>query len=204
MAIELERRGQLLQQACRQTLCCVGRGVWQQQGEFVAAQSVDLVGPAYDLAHAFGNPLQQQVATVMAETVIDFLETVQVQEEQGQGLGAAYAVAEQVLQLFGKGLAIAQLGQRVAIGHVEQAVLVVQLCADVAQDAVVAEQAAAVVAQYRDMRIKVAAAAVGAAERRGEVTAAGLQALLEQVAGAQRIGFAEQFAVGAAEQHFHG
>ncbi|MOA17238.1 hypothetical protein D3C78_1374890 [compost metagenome] len=73
------------------------------------------------------------------------------------------------LQLFLEGLAVAQAGERVAVGHVQQLALVGHLLADVAQDAAKAGDSLAALAEdHREGRLEPAQVAIVALQRRAE------------------------------------
>ena len=58
--------------------------VGQQDGELVAAEAGDGVAVAKGRLHALRDRLQQLVADVVPERVVDELEAVEIEEEHGQ------------------------------------------------------------------------------------------------------------------------
>lgn len=137
-AVQRERLDQRRQQAFCKALRIVLLAVLEEHGEFVAAQAVGLVRLSQGAAHALGDGLQEGVADIVAEAVVDLLEAVQVQVQQRQFASAGAGAKQRLAELFVEGLAVAQAGQRVAVGHFQQLLLVGDLVADVADDAAVA------------------------------------------------------------------
>ncbi len=81
--------------------------------EFVTTQARDGVGLAHALRQALGHMLQQMVADVVTQRVVDDLEMIQVYEHQRTVLTRAGAVCEGFLQPVEQQLAIRQIGQSV-------------------------------------------------------------------------------------------
>jgi hypothetical protein len=79
----------------RQALGPLGRAAIQQHGEFVAAQPPHRVALAHALAQDAGHRLQHGVAGQVALAVVDGLEMVQVDDQQG-GRPARLALDEAV------------------------------------------------------------------------------------------------------------
>ena len=102
------------------------------------------------------------------------LEAVQVQVQQRQFASAGAGAKQRLAELFVEGLAVAQAGQRVAVGHFQQLLLVGDLVADVADDAAVAPQFALQVVDQRNRGLEVAEAAVGALQGMAKVLPAPL------------------------------
>ncbi|MNJ72834.1 hypothetical protein D3C77_695460 [compost metagenome] len=73
-----------------------------------------------------------------------------------------------IVELLGEGHAVAQAGQRVAMGQVIELLLEGDLVADVMQDAAQAAVAAAGVADQRDAGLEIADSTVTAADRHDE------------------------------------
>ena len=57
-------------------------GIRQQQREFIAAQPCHRVGFAQYRGEPFTNLLQNSIANLMTERVIDLLETIQIHHDQ--------------------------------------------------------------------------------------------------------------------------
>ncbi|MCY1402689.1 hypothetical protein D9M71_178430 [compost metagenome] len=72
------------------------------------------------------------------------------------------------LQVFGERLAVAQPGEGVAVGHVQQLFLVGHLLGDVVQDAAETDDLARTAVHHRKMRFAVAEAAIQAAHHRAQ------------------------------------
>ncbi|MCY1308246.1 hypothetical protein D9M70_582380 [compost metagenome] len=111
-------------------------------GELVATQAEGAVRLAQAAAQAFGNADQQAIADLVAVAVVDFLEVVEVEEQHGGGFRTGPGCRNVPLQLLVEGLAIAQAGQSIAVGQVDQLVLIGHLFADIAHDAAVADDLA--------------------------------------------------------------
>lgn len=73
------------------------------------------------------------------------------------------------MQLLAEGLAVAQVGERIAIGHVDQFVLVGHLLAGVAQDAAAAGNLPLAVMEQGQAGFEMANAAVAPGEGRGKL-----------------------------------
>ena len=91
--------------------------VFQHHHEFVAAQARHGVALAHAGGQALGDLLQQQVADVVAEGVVERLEVVQVDEQQCAISSAAGAGRQRLLQPVEQQPAVGQAGQRVVEGQ---------------------------------------------------------------------------------------
>jgi hypothetical protein len=105
----VQRRPQLLGHADG----ALGRGVRQQHGELVAAQPGDGVDPPQHARHPAGDLGEQPVAVVVAEGVVDVLEPVEVQQQQGGGTQLPVGGPERLPDAVGEQLPVGQAGQRV-------------------------------------------------------------------------------------------
>ena len=97
---------------------CRRLGRTQDDGEFIAAQArhrVRLAHAALDAVRALG---QQQVASIVAEQVVDLLEAVQVDEQQRHLQAAARGLAYFLIEPVAEQATVGQTGQRVEIGMV--------------------------------------------------------------------------------------
>ncbi len=105
--------------------------VFQQDHEFVAAQARHHVAVqgALQAARHF---LQQAVAGVVAEGVVDVLEAVEVDEQYRQRLVVAAGLVDGVAQVAVEHRPVRQIGQRVVIGQVLDVVLHFLALGDVA------------------------------------------------------------------------
>ncbi len=106
-----------------QVVCLVPVGALHQQGEFIAPQAGELGTRGHDAAELHGDRLEQLIADGMAQAVVDHLEVVQIEEQQG-GVPATSGCTRQYL--CGNGFEIAavgQAGERVEMGHLQHAVL---------------------------------------------------------------------------------
>ncbi len=92
----------------------------QHDREFVAAQAAQAVARPQNLPQALGDLDQQEIAGVMAEAVIDLLEAVQVEQQQGSRGLAQAAAAQHLLEMLTEQGAIAEASQRIVIGQLLQ------------------------------------------------------------------------------------
>ncbi|MCY1425710.1 hypothetical protein D9M71_415050 [compost metagenome] len=90
----------------------------QQDDEFVAAQAGHGVDVAQLLAQAMGDALEQQVAHWVAETVVDVLEAVEVDEKNGAVEVVVGGFDQRQLQAALEQQAVGQAGERVVVGLV--------------------------------------------------------------------------------------
>ena len=102
--------------------------VLQQHAELVAADARDEVVAAHAGAQARGDHLQQAVADLVAEAVVDLLEVVQVEEQERRGLVVAPGVRHRLARALGEHRAVGQAGERVVVREeLEAARVVLQL-----------------------------------------------------------------------------
>ena len=124
-AVDYHRRRQHVEQPLRQRQRSVGRAdVFEQHREFVAAEARHQVARP----HAVGQPAchlaQQQVAGDVAQTVVDELEAVEVEEHHREALrGIGAAAFHGHAQALVEAVAVRQVGQAVVIGHMVQRAL---------------------------------------------------------------------------------
>ena len=85
----------------------------QQDAELVAAQAGDRVGVAQRALQPRGDLLQQQVAHVMAERVVDLLEVVEIHDHDHGGVAVAAAGADGLVDPVAEQLAVREAGERV-------------------------------------------------------------------------------------------
>ncbi len=142
---EKEGRVERVEQALSNEGGIVGTtDVLGDDGELVAAQAGDGertlfrgAGHGVDLAQAArqhrGDLLQQAVASLVPEAVVDHLEAVEVQEHQGHVAAAAPRALHGALQSAAKERSIGQPGEAVVVGQAHEAVLCLAAVADVAQ-----------------------------------------------------------------------
>ena len=96
------------------TLASPGRrSVGQQHAELVAAEAGDGVALAERLLQAVRDLLQQAVARVVAERVVDLLEVVEVDQHHGRGDVRAAAGGDRLLDAVAEERAVGQAGERV-------------------------------------------------------------------------------------------
>ena len=107
----------------------------QQAGELVAAEPGDRVAAAQAPGQRARDGADQLVAGLVAERVVDVLEAVDVDHEQGAGAHAAARGGDLELELLQEPAAVEQVGERVVIGEVLQALVVGLALGDVGQEA---------------------------------------------------------------------
>jgi hypothetical protein len=110
------------------------RHVLQQDRELVAAQARHGVFGAQAGAQPSRHFAQGRVAGGVPERVVDQLEAVEVEEQHGQHALRAAAARDGVGQALGEQEAVGQLGQRVVVGQVLQALLHLHAFVDVRAD----------------------------------------------------------------------
>ena len=94
-----------------------------EHGEFVAAEAADVVRLAQDRAQLARDLQQHVVAGLVTEDVVDLLEPVDVENQDGAGELGAPRLIKRVLQLLEEGAAIEQAGERVGLGEADQFVV---------------------------------------------------------------------------------
>jgi hypothetical protein len=94
-----------------------GLGVGQDHGELVAADPGDDVGGAQRLAQPFADGLQHDIAGLMAEAVIDLLEAIDVDEQQGRTAAFPGMALQRLRQPEFEGMAVGQPGDAVVERH---------------------------------------------------------------------------------------
>jgi hypothetical protein len=98
-------------------------GVLEQHGELVAAEPGDGVPGAGGAGDPLRDAHGQPVAGGVAEAVVDRLEVVQVEEDDGHGPAVAGVQLEDVLEAVPEQRAVGQPGQRVGEGLAAQLLL---------------------------------------------------------------------------------
>jgi len=79
-----ERRGQPVPQRCREGEGLIEVGPRQQYGELVAAEAGEQVAATQGRSQALPDHGQQLVSGVVAQAVVDLLEPVEIEQQQGQ------------------------------------------------------------------------------------------------------------------------
>ena len=87
--------------------------VGEQDAELVAAEAGDGVGGAQRRLEALGDLLEEHVAVVMAERVVDLLEVVEVHDHHGRAAVAALGGAHGLLDAVAEQHAVREAGERV-------------------------------------------------------------------------------------------
>ena len=120
----------------------------EQQRELVAAEAGHGVAVADARLHARRDGLQQLIADVVAERVVDDFEAIEVEEEDRQPAVIALRVRQRDGQAVLEQQAVRQAGQRVVIREVLDLLFGVRPLGDVADDA---DHAAALDGGERDL-----------------------------------------------------
>ena len=95
----------------------------RQNHEFVTAQASQRVGVAGTGGKALGDGLQQLVAALVADGIVDALEAVEVKEQDRDPLIGAARQLERMGQSLGQEGAVRQSGQRIVCRHMLQPLL---------------------------------------------------------------------------------
>ncbi len=96
------------------------RHLGQDHGELVAAQASDGVLLADDRAKPFGDLLQQQIADGVSQAVVDHLEAIEVDVEDGEPPAIARGAGDRLTEPIEEQLPVRQPGQRVVVREVRQ------------------------------------------------------------------------------------
>ena len=96
-------------------------GERQEDGELVAAEPRHGVGLAQRRAQPRRDALQDAVAGMVAERVVDLLEAVQVEQQQRERAVLAVGDARRLVETIVQERAVRQIGQRVVIRQVGEA-----------------------------------------------------------------------------------
>ena len=121
---------------------------FQHDHEFIAPQPRHGIAVAQTVIQAQCHFLQQAVAHVVAQGVVEGLEVVQIDKQQGAGLLVARAIVQRHLQPVQQQAAVGQLGERVVKGQPLDLVFRCLALGDVAHGADVMTDLA-IVAQHR-------------------------------------------------------
>ena len=113
--------------------------------ELVAAEPPDLAMIAHHRLQPLGDLAEQGVADRMAERVVDVLEAVEIDQEQGAALLAVGGVAQRLVERLAHHRAVGQAGQRIEAREPGDFLLGAALLGEVGADAAEAEEAAALV-----------------------------------------------------------
>ena len=114
---------QVVQHFSRRQLRTIDVGGRQQHGELITAQPRDRVRGAQCVSQARRNFLQHQVAGMVPERVVDFLEPVEVDQQDGEALFIAMRSEDRLLQPIEKQGAVGKVGERVVIRQVCDALI---------------------------------------------------------------------------------
>ena len=103
----------------------LGRGragdVREQDPELVAAEAGHGVGLAQHAVQARAHLPQEEIARVMAQGVVDLLEPVEVDQEEGGVVPVARARQDRLVRAVAEEAAVREGGQRVVAGVVRRA-----------------------------------------------------------------------------------
>ena len=87
---------------------------FEVEGKFVAAQPCGQLGCRLEFAQAFGHVLDHGIASAVAGQVVDRLEIIQVDQQEGAALQFGQGVGQPSLEA----LAIVESGQRIVVGQI--------------------------------------------------------------------------------------
>ena len=93
-----------------------------QDDQFVPADTRHRVGRTYGAAHPVGNFRQEQIAGVMPQRVVDHLESIEIQRQDGKRPALVRCASECLSKAVVELCAICETGQRIAIGQMAQPV----------------------------------------------------------------------------------
>ncbi len=113
LLLDPERRAQRLQQHARGHGGVFVADRRQQDGEFVTAHARHRIDVAQFAAQARRDLLQQQVADLVTQRIVDVLEAVEIHQQQGERPVVALGLFDRLLQTLMKQRAVWKLGQRV-------------------------------------------------------------------------------------------
>ena len=126
------------------------RATFGQHGELVAAQARQGHSGAEHVAQALGKRLEQLVADVMPEAVVDHLEVIQVDHQHGAAALVDLRRGQGLFGAVGEQQAVGQVGQRIVVGQVRQLVLGILDRADVGEYRHIVGELALLVADRAD------------------------------------------------------
>lgn len=96
------------------------RGPRENGGELVAAEASDHVARTQPGLDQRGNPDEDPVADGMSAAVVDVLEAVEIEHDDGAGTTIAYALLHDPVDLAFQMAPVREVGQRVVRGQVFQ------------------------------------------------------------------------------------
>ena len=164
-------------------------GLLDEYGELVTAESGDRVARSRDAQDARGDLAKEAVAGLVAESVVDVLESVEVEEDHGRIGAGAGSATQRVLDPVPEQCPVRESGQRVVEGLVRQLVLGQLAVGDVVQVDDDASDVGLVEEVDRPGRQPhVGAVGVGGARLARQGHARGEQRLVEQRAGPHVVG----------------
>ncbi len=135
-AVDLERLAQHLDNALRQEFGGLALVAFAglNDGEFVAAEPGQYVGLAQQRFQSSRHFDQQRVAGGMAERIVDLLEAIEVQQENGERLLQAALPRRGFLDFLDQSGAVGQSGQRIMVRQKSNALLGFLAFGDVLDD----------------------------------------------------------------------
>ena len=107
---------ELIAHAAAKRVGLLGFGLRQEQRELVAADAEGKIGSAQGAAKRTGRELQHLIALQVAEAIIDVLELVQVEDDDGQVLDVALGAVEFLVAVLVEKASIVEAGERVGGG----------------------------------------------------------------------------------------
>ena len=114
---------EIVQDLARRKLGAIDIRGRQQHRELVATQPRHRIGRPQGAAQPHRHFLQHLIAGVVAERVVDFLEAVEIDQQHGEAALIAMRSQDRLLQPVLEQRAIGQIGQRIVIGEIGNALI---------------------------------------------------------------------------------
>ena len=114
----------------------------QHRLELVAAEPADLAFLADHVGEALRDLLEERVADRMAQRVVDVLEPVEIDQEQGAAARGAVLALQRLVERAAHQHPVGQAGQRIIFGEAVDLLLRAALLGEIAADAAKAQEAA--------------------------------------------------------------
>ncbi len=116
-----ERMLEVVEHLARGKLRAIDVGGRQHHRELIAAEPRDRIGRAQRVAQARRHFLQHLIAGVMPERVVDLLEAIEIEQQHGEALVIAMRAQDRLLQPIEEQRAVGQVGERVVVGEIGDA-----------------------------------------------------------------------------------
>ena len=103
--------------------------------EFITAQTGDKIVARHQFLQPFGDLNQELIACAVAVGIVEFLEVVEVDEQQGDHVGSIMPARQLLLHLLDQPLAVGQMCQRIVERQLVDLLDQLMLLGDVGGDA---------------------------------------------------------------------